>query len=61
MKDDVTIDMLKPDGANKYVVAILQTEKKISADLLSKYLKDKNPLNKEKANFLLGALGGTNP
>ena len=59
MKDDVTIAMLKPGGSNKYVIDILQTEKKISIDILNNYLKDNNSLNREKASYLLEIIKNT--
>ena len=54
MKTDVTIDMLKPGGSREKIVDILRTEKKFSVNLLNKWLTDTNPLNREKAKYLLG-------
>ena len=61
MKDDVTIEMLKPGGENNYIVDILQTEKKIAIDILKNYLKDKNSLNREKASYVLDIIKNTAP
>ena len=40
-----------------YLVDMLRIGKKHSADLLAEWLKDKNPLNREKAAYLLDIVG----
>jgi hypothetical protein len=61
MKEEVTIDMLKPGGPRSLIVKILKVEKKISIDILAEWLKDENPLNREKAAYLLDNVRNTSP
>jgi hypothetical protein len=57
MKDDVTIDMVKSDKTHKTIIDILTTENESSVKLLREWLKDKNPHNRDKAAYLLDAIG----
>ncbi|MBI5585433.1 MAG: hypothetical protein HY892_16610 [Deltaproteobacteria bacterium] len=57
MKDEITLGMLKPDGSHKYVLKVLSSEKNTSVKLLLEWLRDKSPLNQEKASYLLKQLG----
>ena len=59
MKDDVTIEMLKTDKIHKHIIDILKGEEKSSSTLLREWLKDKNPLNRDKATYLLDKIGTT--
>ena len=57
MQDDVTIEMLNSDPIHKKIIDILIIENNISIMLLQEWLKDKNKLNRDKAAYLLDAIG----
>lgn len=56
MQNDVGIEKIKTDKLHQKIVEILADEKQLSTDLLKEWTKDKDPTNRDKADYILGVL-----